>query len=120
MNTQKDARGMEHAISRTLRAGVLTGAAVTLFGLILYLVTGRSGYPGASFPTTLPAILAGVLALKPYAVILLGLFILILTPVLRVGLSVFLFLHEKDMRFARITALVFAILIVSFLLGTVE
>lgn len=120
MNEPEKKHGMERAISRTLRAGVLTSAAVTLTGLLLFLITGQSGYPGGSFPTTPLPILAGVLALKPYAVILLGLFILILTPVLRVGLSIFLFLHEKDVTFARITALVFTILIVSFLLGTVE
>lgn len=108
---------VEVVISRILQVGVLTSAVITLLGLVLFLVTGRSGYSGDTFPKTLPAIFLGLLALKPYAIIMLGLFILILTPVFRVGVSILVFLKEKDTRFVYITGLVFVILIVSFLLG---
>lgn len=113
-------RDLEAAVSLALKIGVWSSAAVTLAGFLLFLFTGHSGYAGDTFPTSLTPIFQGVLALKPYALILLGLLMLILTPVFRVGVSVFLFLHEKDRVFARITALVFAILVVSFLLGRVE
>lgn len=113
-------RDIETMISLSLKIGVLCSAAIIAAGFLLFLFTGRSGYAGGVFPTDPLSILQGIAAFKSYAVILLGLFVLILTPVFRVGFSIFLFLKEKDHAFVKITALVFAILIVSFLLGAVE
>ena len=107
----------EIVISKTLRAGVALSGAITCLGLMLFLVTGNSGYPGESFPTSVAEILRGMENLKPYAVMLSGLFLLILTPVLRVGVSIITFVKEKDYMYAAITATVFIILIISFLLG---
>jgi uncharacterized membrane protein len=86
----------------------------------MFLITGNSGYPINTYPTNPLLIFQGVAALKPYAIILTGLFILILTPVFRVGVSIIVFLKEKDYLYVKITAIVFTILIVSFLLGKVE
>lgn len=115
-----DKNGIEDTeiiISKTLRAGVVLSGAITCLGLVLFLLTGNSGYPGESFPTSVIEILRGLGTLKPYAVMLSGLFLLILTPVLRVGVSIVTFLKEKDYMYAAITATVFIILIISFLLG---
>lgn len=111
---------VELVISRSLQVGVILSAAIMLTGFIMYLVTGNSGYAGNTFPTSLQVIFAGLLALKPYAIILTGLLILILTPVFRVGISILVFMKEKDYLYVKITAVVFAILIVSFVLGKVE
>lgn len=118
--TARESENVEELIGRGLQIGVLASAVLILAGLLLYLFTGRSGYPGATFPTSLPALFTGAAALKPYAVILLGLFVLILTPVFRVGFSIILFWKEKDFLYVRITTLVFAILLVSFFLGRAE
>lgn len=120
MNKQDETEKVEIIISRCLQIGVLLSAAIILLGLVLFIVTGKSGYPGVTFPTRPLAVLEGAAMLKPYAVILLGLFVLILTPVLRVGVSIFAFLIEKDYLYVGITLLVFIILIVSFLLGRIE
>ena len=111
---------VEIIISRSLQIGVLASAAVTLIGFLMFLITGNSGYPGSTYPTSPLLIFQGLASFKPYAIILTGLFILILTPVFRVGVSIIVFLKEKDYLYVKITALVFAILIVSFLLGKVE
>lgn len=111
---------VEIIISRSLQVGVLASAAVTLIGFLMFLITGGSGYPGSTYPTNPLLIFQGLASFKPYAIILTGLFILILTPVFRVGVSIIVFLKEKDYLYVKITALVFAILIVSFLLGKVE
>ena len=47
----------------------------------------------------------------------LGLMLLVATPVLRVAVSVIAFGLERDMRYVIITLIVLAILITSFLLG---
>lgn len=113
----KNIEDAEIWISKTLRVGVVLSAVITGLGLILFVLTGNSGYPGESFPTSLAEILKGLFAFKPYAVMLSGLFVLILTPVLRVGVSIITFLKEMDYLYAAITATVFVILIISFFVG---
>lgn len=119
MKTTK-AEELELTISRFLKIGVLLSAAVMLIGLLMFLITGNSGYAGDIYPTNPLLILAGVAALKPYAIIMTGLFILILTPVVRVGVSIIVFLKEKDYTYVAISGLVFIILIISFLIGKAE
>ena len=111
---------VETVVSRSLKAGVFISAAIMLAGLLMFLITGNSGYPDNVYPADPLQVLAGAAALKPYAVILAGLLILILTPVFRVGVSIIVFFKEKDYLYVKITSLVFVILIVSFLLGKVE
>ena len=111
---------MELVISRCLKIGVLLSAFIIATGLIMYLVTGHSGYDGHTFPTTPVKILQGFVCFKSFAIILTGLLVLMVTPVLRVGVSIILFLKEKDYMYVIITSLVFLILICSFLLGKVE
>lgn len=111
---------VEIIISRSLQIGVIFSATIMLIGLIMFLVTGSSGYRGNTFPTNLQVIFYGLISFKPYAVILTGLFVLILTPIFRVGVSVIVFFKEKDFLYVKITSLVFTILIISLLLGKAE
>jgi uncharacterized membrane protein len=111
---------MEIVISNFLRIGVMLSAIVVFIGLAMFLTTGNTGYTGNYFPTTPSEIFKGLVLLKPYAIILTGLIILILTPVFRVGVSILVFMKEKDYLYVKITSLVFIILIISFVLGKVE
>ncbi|AKN31577.1 membrane protein [Clostridium carboxidivorans P7] len=111
---------MEIVISKFLKFGVLLSAFVIFIGFAMFLLTGNSGYAGSTYPTEPIAILKGALAFKSYSIILTGLMILIATPVFRVGVSIIVFMKEKDFLYAKITSLVFVILIISFILGKVE
>ena len=73
-----------------------------------------------SFPHTLGQVWAGLLVLRPQAIIALGLLLLIATPILRVAVSIVAFAFERDLRFVVIsTSLVLAILLLSnVLLGS--
>ncbi|MGD9634012.1 MAG: DUF1634 domain-containing protein, partial [Pirellulales bacterium] len=73
--------------------------------------------PGAAFPRTLSEVAAGAAAFRGQAIIVAGLLILIATPVVRVAISVLVFLEQRDYTFALITATVLTILIISFALG---
>jgi len=110
----------EILISKALRIGVVLSALIIGFGLLLFFITGSSGYPGSSFPTSPVEILKGLAAFKSYAIIMTGLLILILTPVFRVGISIITFIKEKDYLYVAITSVVFIILIISLLLGKGE
>lgn len=109
---------VEVVVSKWLRVGVLASAAVILAGLLLFLISGDSGYPEKTFPTSLAGIYSGLLSLKSYAIILTGLLMLIATPVLRVFISIFVFLHEQDYLYVGITVAVFLILVASFFIGS--
>lgn len=85
----------------------------------MLLITGKSGYPGDSYPYTISGLISGIIAFKSYAIILLGLLFLLLTPIMRVVMSVFIFWQEKDYTYVKITLLVLMILIAGMLLGKV-
>lgn len=104
-------------ISASLRMGVFLSAAVIAIGLVAYLLSGTTGYPAGAFPTSIAGVFNGLLQLKPAAIISLGLFLLIATPVFRVGASVIIFIKEKDHLYTAITLLVFGVLLFSLIFG---
>ncbi len=87
-------------------------------GVALYLLSGRAGstpWPAAvtldSPDTRLGDVLRGVSALRPFAVIELGVLLLIATPIMRVAASVLLFFQEGDRVYTAITLAVLLILL---------
>lgn len=115
--TVKEPNEVEIFVSRSLRFGVLVSGAVILIGLILFLTTGESGYPGELYPTRLKEIFTGAFSMKPFAIILAGLVMLICTPIMRVGISILVFLKERDWLYVGISAIVFFILVSGFFFG---
>ena len=113
----KEMHDVEILIGQILRIGVIISALVILFGLILLMLTQTSGYPGNVFPDKPSVILQGVIALKPFAVMMFGIFLLILTPVLRVVVSIYAFAKESDYLYVVITTIVLIILAVSMVVG---
>ncbi len=113
-------RQTELIISYVLRGGVLLAAGIITLGVLLfyiaYLHAGATSGP-ITFPHTASEVFLGLGRHDPVAVISLGLLVLLLTPVLRVLVSVVIFALEHDWRYTGITLLVFFILLVSFLLG---
>lgn len=110
---------MSNIIGWLLQGGVLLSSAVTIIGLIFLLFSPHpfSATSVETFPHTPLEVWTGLLALQPQAIIVLGLLLLIATPVLRVAVSVIAFGLEHDRRYVIITLIVLAILITSFLLG---
>lgn len=116
--TENEMAHIEIIIGRILQIGVIIAAIVMLFGLILLLINGgNGGYPVGHQPTTISSILAGTVALKPYAVMMVGMFCLIMTPVLRVVVSIYAFYKEHDTLYVWITSIVLVILCISFVIG---
>ena len=113
--TREEMMAVEIIIGKIMRIGVFLASTVMIIGFAM--LKGTSGYPGNSFPTTLSSVVSGMSALKPYAWMMGGIYLLILTPVLRVVISIYAFIKEKDYLYVKITSLVLLILIVSFFLG---
>jgi uncharacterized membrane protein len=124
---------VELFIARLLRWGVIFSFLIVAFGTGLALVTNRAGYRHIrlddvntiltfhegqpEFPNSVSGVLNGVLALKPYAIISFGLFVLIAIPVMRVAVSIIAFAIERDWLYVGITIFVFAMLMLSFVIG---
>ncbi len=108
---------LEMVVSRVLQVGVTLSAAIVAVGIVMFLITHQGGYPIAGFPHTISGVLSGVVQGKPYAVISLGLLVLLLTPVLRVAVSLGSFVVEQDRIYVVVTFYVLAVLIASFFLG---
>lgn len=115
--TAREMAQVETIIGRILQVGVIVSAIVMLIGLVLFLATGQSGYPGTTIPLKMGAILVGTLQFKPYAIMMLGIYCLILTPVLRVIVSIYAFYKEKDHLYVIITTAVLIILLVALVIG---
>lgn len=111
-------------VCHTLRIGVGLALAVCLAGGSVYLVrhggealpdytqfsyTDPAFHPAES--TTLPGICGGVLAGSGRSLIQLGVLVLILTPVVRVLLSLLGYLRQRDWLYAAITAAVLAVIL---------
>lgn len=115
--TAKEMAQVQTIIGRILQVGVIFSAIVMLIGLVLFLVSGQSGYSGSYVPRRMGLILQGTWQLKPYAIMMLGVYCLILTPVLRVVVSIYAFYKERDRLYVAITTLVLAILLVALAIG---
>lgn len=108
---------IEIVIGNLLRAGVIVSAIIMIIGFALLIITGMTGYSADYHPHDFHQIFTGVILLKPYAIMMLGIFCLILTPVLRVLVSIYSFYKEHDYLYVNITTFVIIVLAFSFWLG---
>jgi uncharacterized membrane protein len=121
-------RQVEVLISTLLRVGVIASLLVVVGGMILSFVhhpdylssnveLARLTRPGAAFPHSPGSVLAELKQFRGRAVVVLGLLLLIATPVMRVAVSVMAFVYERDRIFVVITSIVLTLLLLSFALG---
>ena len=116
-------------IARTLRWGVGIACALAVVGGAMYLWQ-HGGDPMKDythFPadaessrtayTTLEGIFSGVMGLTAVGWIQLGVVVLLLTPMMRVALSLVDFVKERDWLYAFITAVVLYVIIVNSIGG---
>lgn len=127
---QARVRRTEIAISLVLRIGVSISVAVIAVGLGLMFghhpeygsLTSRFSYhrltaPQTSFPHTFRQLGSSLGAGDGQGIVVLGVLLLILTPVLRVAVSIVAFVLERDAAMTAVTLFVLGALVASFLLG---
>lgn len=126
MQIQKETTLITKVLTSYLIWSVIISVSIILIGVIIFLVTGNTGYGNknlsglisargniSSYPFNLYSIISGVERFKSFAVIQLGVLILLLTPFGRILLQFFIFLYEKDYKFTIIALAVFMILMFS-------
>lgn len=116
---------MRQAIGNALRIGVTTACTIAIISGLYYLIrhggepmpdyTKFTGEP-ASY-TTLSGILEGVFRLAAKDWIQFGVLVLMLTPIIRVVLSIIDFARQRDWLYVVITAIVLLVIIGNSLEG---
>jgi uncharacterized membrane protein len=117
-------------IGLTLRYGVVLAFIIIVVGSVLLFVESSTGYYSIGsnaaqlfdrhnrFLIGFIPLIQGLATGKSYAILALGLIVLLATPIARVLISIFLFLQERRLIFVWIPATVLAILLVAtFVLG---
>jgi uncharacterized membrane protein len=119
---------VDRLISSLLRIGVTLSVSIVAIGMLLTFLhhpdyfrsrpaLGDLTSPGHSYPSSLRAVMEGVAQGHGQAVVMLGVILLIATPVARVAVSIVIFVIERDRLYAAITTAVLLLLLLSFLLG---
>lgn len=120
----KDARWTDEQVDQILgnllRIGVIIATIVAVIGGVLFLAQhGSEPSKGHVFHGEPPelrsvgAIVRGAMALRPDAVVQLGLLLLIATPVARVAMSLVAFVLQRDRVYIVVTSIVLALLLFS-------
>jgi uncharacterized membrane protein len=105
---------MDNIIGRLLRAGVMMAASVVLAGGVWYLIANRGARPDyLKFHAQTQSLHALSTLPLPEALILVGLLLLIATPVARVVFSLVAFTLERDRAYVVITGVVLVVLLYS-------
>ena len=115
MENKEEMLKIERSIGYILRIGVIVSATIILIGMILLFFQPATGQVPLNSLT-----MHELVQLNGEAFVMLGLFCLILTPVLRVVVSIFAFAKEKDYLYVFITIIVLIVLIIGMSFGLVE
>jgi uncharacterized membrane protein len=116
-------RHMANLIGRTLRIGVVTSAALIILGLLLFFATGKGpqtidealGKTGELAQVRPSMIIDGLRDTSPESYIQLGILVLILTPIIRVAMTAWLFARQRDWTFVALATIVLCILLLGLL-----
>ena len=109
-------------MGRLLQVGVLLASLVVLIGGVLYMRAHAGSWPDyhtfKSEPEHLRQLAGvgrGVAAGDPASIIMLGVLLLIATPVARVAFAVLAFAMERDKLYVAVSLLVLAVLLFGFI-----
>ena len=112
MNEKRD---INIVIANIIKTGVFVSSFFIITGIILSFIQANGVLTIERY--TFSEMLRGLVAFNYYSYLMFGIFLLILTPVLRILGLLYVYIEEKDYKFVRICILVLVILIVSLLLG---
>jgi uncharacterized membrane protein len=125
---QHEPQWVDTAISNLLRTGVVVSMVVVITGLAITFIhhpqyvrsktaLGQLTDAGTVYPHRVRDVFAQIGAGRGQAIVMLGLLMLIATPVARVALSIIAFAVERDRLYVVITSIVLLLLLISFVIG---
>lgn len=128
MSDRAPARVIESAISTILRAGVAISITIIAIGLAMTFAHHRDYFSSrpalgtlidarANYTASMSSVLEGAREGRGQSIVMIGILVLIATPVIRVATSIALFAAERDGVYVVITSVVLLLLILSFVIG---
>jgi uncharacterized membrane protein len=128
MSDTTPAKVIETAISTILRAGVAISITIIAIGLVITFVHHRDYFSSrpalgtlidarANYTASVSAVIQGAREGRGQSIVMIGILVLIATPVVRVATSIALFAAEHDGVYVAITSVVLLLLILSFVIG---
>lgn len=127
LSTKEASREIGLILGKVLRIGVYSACIIAAIGGIIYMFYDNAILPNYKATTEFTGtaenlrdfkdIFRGVLALNGASIIQLGVIVLIATPIIRVALSIFTFLYEKDYLYVVITIIVLCIIMINMFFG---
>lgn len=121
-------RVVETVISAILRGGVAISITIVAIGIAISFVHHRDYFssrpalgklidPRAEYTASLSSVIKGAREGRGQSIVMIGILVLIATPVVRVATSIILFAVERDFLYAGITSVVLLLLLMSFAIG---
>jgi uncharacterized membrane protein len=119
---------IESAIIIILRAGVAISVTIIAIGLVMTFVHHHDYFssrpalgslidPRESYTASVSSVIEGARQGRGQSIVMIGILVLIATPVVRVATSIALFAAERDGVYVAITSVVLLLLILSFVIG---
>jgi len=116
---------IQTALARVMIAGTLLAAGIITIGLIWFLVTHAGTLPGDRIYSGEPEYFKNPVTIVQHALqiheighrrslIMIGIVLLLINPIVRVGFAVFGFALQKDRLYTAVSLFVFAVLLFSF------
>lgn len=111
---------IELQLGKLLRLGILLSVAFMLVGLILFLGNSQASLsPDEVTAFNLMDYVSSHSVFDPVTIMLMGCFMLILTPIFRVLATLIIFFITKDRLYVLFTTVVLVIIAISIVLGSV-
>jgi len=111
--------GLWSAISRTLEVGVVVSSVLLLVGIGLLLAAGGGSIHAAGGRVSLASLPGDLSGANGHGLLLLGVLVLVFTPLARVVLSLGVFARAGDLTFASLTLFVLVVLVLGLVLGVI-
>lgn len=124
VRTQDGGQSIEERISRVLRVGVWSSFVLAAAGIVAWFAqhpdSGSMPFPAVEDGVAGLAWIPGLARGRGTSLAMLGLWVLVLTPWLRVVSSMAFFWKSRDRVFAGLTGLVALLMIASWVLGNAQ
>ncbi len=108
----RESFALQDVASWVLRGGVFLSVLTMVVGLVAALAS-PSGVHNLTFASHLRTVWTGLGQRQPFAVMELGILLLVFTPIVRVAASVVIFAYERDLLYAVTTLLVLVMVLAS-------
>lgn len=112
--------GLQGLVTRVLRSGVVLGSALLLVGIVLEAIVGRGSLLASPAPSSGRGFTVLLQQGGAPVLVLVGILVLVATPLTRVAISTALFSAARDRTFAVITLFVLAILGATLVTGVLR